>query len=111
MQLTAITFKNWRCFYGEQQITFCWREFEEDGHVTVVHAQNGFGKPICLMQSCGRSTMKPLGSLNSPKIFFMQKLKKKESGNVGSKSISPFKEKTTGHADFLRLMKLLASVH
>ena len=44
MQLTAITFKNWRCFYGEQNITFCWREEEGDGHVTVVHAQNGFGK-------------------------------------------------------------------
>ena len=41
MKLSSITFKNWRCFYGEQTLEFSPYEGE---HVTMVHAQNGFGK-------------------------------------------------------------------
>lgn len=41
MKLRSITFKNWRCFYGEQSLEFS--PFEGE-HVTMVHAQNGFGK-------------------------------------------------------------------
>ena len=50
MKLSSITFKNWRCFYGEQTLEVFSYEGE---HVTMVHAQTALKKLIYSMQYCG----------------------------------------------------------
>ena len=41
MWLERIYFKDFRCFYGEQEIDLT---YNEKGNVTIIHAQNGVGK-------------------------------------------------------------------
>jgi len=45
MLLEKITLRNWRCFYGEQQIEFA---SATDRNVTLIHAENGVGKTSLL---------------------------------------------------------------
>lgn len=45
MLLEKITLKNWRCFYGEQEIEFA---SASDRNVTLIHAENGVGKTSLL---------------------------------------------------------------
>lgn len=41
MRLNKIEFKNFRCFYGQQELDL---PHAENAHVTIIHAQNGVGK-------------------------------------------------------------------
>jgi len=45
MRLRSITFSNFRCFYGEQEIEF---GINEDDYLTIIHAENGAGKTSLL---------------------------------------------------------------
>jgi len=45
MKIFKIKLKNYRQFYGEQEIEFC---MEKGKNVTLIHAENGFGKTTIL---------------------------------------------------------------